>query len=275
VIVNDFGRLNVDASLLNSADTVEMANGCVCCTLADGLPSAFERILALRPPVDAILIEASGVADPGKLAGYAKLAGLESAAVVVVVDAANVRSLARDRFVASEIVRQIRSAGLLVLNKCDTIGGDAVVDVRHWLHGLAPEAAIVEAQHGRVEWPALLSARIAPKRAPDAGEPVHDEAAYESWTFEREGALSQDGLERFVRDLPSHTVRAKGIVALQSQPGRRYSMQWTPNAFAIEQLADWGNAGAASSIVVIGRGAHGLASICDDLARTHLWGDSQ
>lgn len=275
VVVNDFGRLNVDASLLNAGDTVEMANGCVCCTLADGLPSAFERILALRPSVDAILIEASGVADPGKLAGYAKLAGLQSAAVVVVVDAANVRSLANDRFVAGEIIRQIRSAGLIVVNKCDTIAGDAAVAVRRWLHGLAPDAAIVEAVRGYVDLATLLSVTATPKRSADAAGPVHGEAAYESWSFERDVAFSRAGLERFARELPSHALRAKGIVALQSDPGRRYSMQWTPNSLAIEQLGDWGNDGPVSSIVVIGRGAFGLASFCDDLARTYLWGNSQ
>ena len=66
VLVNDFGALSIDATLIStrSAQTIALANGCVCCTLVDGLTQALIDVLALDPPPDHVLVEASGVSDP-------------------------------------------------------------------------------------------------------------------------------------------------------------------------------------------------------------------
>ncbi len=68
VLVNDFGSINIDAQLIESRthDTVSLANGCVCCTLTEGLISAIRTILARRPLPDHIIVESSGVSDPRK-----------------------------------------------------------------------------------------------------------------------------------------------------------------------------------------------------------------
>jgi G3E family GTPase len=277
VIVNDFGRLNVDASLLQTQGAIELANGCVCCTLADGLPAAFETLLARTPPLDAIVIEASGVADPRKIAGYAKLAGLHSPSVVVVVDAINVRELARDRFVGGEIERQIRSAGLLVLNKRDAVDDATAASLVEWLRARAPETPIVEARHGCIDWPALLSGdgTSASPGGSAASDGEHDGSAYESWSFESDRPLNRVGVERFARAIRPHALRAKGTIALSEDPLVRYVFQLTPGTFALEPQDDWGNAPSRSSIVVIARGTYGLSTLCDALARTYLLGDPQ
>ena len=73
VMVNDFGAINVDASLLVSADedTIQLSNGCVCCTMGADLFLAIGDVLDgdMRP--DHIVIEASGIADPAKIANVA------------------------------------------------------------------------------------------------------------------------------------------------------------------------------------------------------------
>ena len=73
VMVNDFGAINVDASLLVSADedTIQLSNGCVCCTMGANLFLAIGDLLDgdMRP--DHIVIEASGIADPAKIANVA------------------------------------------------------------------------------------------------------------------------------------------------------------------------------------------------------------
>jgi G3E family GTPase len=272
VIVNDFGRLNIDASLLLSNETIELANGCVCCTLADGLPSAFERLLSYRPALDAIVVEASGVADPRKIAGYARLAGLRDARIVVVVDALAIRSLQRDRFVASEIDRQIRSAGLLVLNKCDLIDDATVTDVRARLHELAPSARLVESRFGNVDWSDLLSSGLAGLSPAERDDAVHDDRAYESWSTVVDEPLERSSLERFAGALAPHALRAKGIVALRDDSQHRYIWQWTPQTTSLECQDEWGNERPQSSIVVVGRGARELSTVCSALARTHLRG---
>jgi G3E family GTPase len=273
VIVNDFGRLNIDASLLVSNETIELANGCVCCTLADGLPSAFERLLSYRPALDAIVVEASGVADPRKIAAYARLAGLRDARVVVVVDALAIRSLQRDRFVAGEIDRQIRSAGLLVVNKRDLVDDATAADIRRRLHELTPEARIVESSFGKVDWPDLLAPGGADLSPAERVDGVHDDRVYESWSTVVEALLERSNLERFAAALAPHALRAKGIVALREDSRHRYIWQWTPQTTSLERQDEWGNERPQSSIVVVGRGALELSSVCATLARAHLLGD--
>ncbi|MEX2518274.1 MAG: GTP-binding protein, partial [Paracoccaceae bacterium] len=73
VMVNDFGALDIDADLLESAteDTITLANGCVCCTMGTELLYALSDALDRRPRPDWLVIEASGVADPRKIAAAA------------------------------------------------------------------------------------------------------------------------------------------------------------------------------------------------------------
>src|SRR4029079_62903 len=70
VLVNDFGTLCVDASLISarSARTISLANGCICCTLVDGLTQALLDVLQFDPAPDHVLVEASGVSDPRRIA---------------------------------------------------------------------------------------------------------------------------------------------------------------------------------------------------------------
>jgi G3E family GTPase len=66
VLVNDFGTINIDAELVVGVeeDIISLSNGCVCCQIRDDLIEAVDRLLDRPEPVDYILLEASGVADP-------------------------------------------------------------------------------------------------------------------------------------------------------------------------------------------------------------------
>ena len=61
VLVNDFGAINVDAALLESADddTISLTNGCICCSLTDGFAAALDQVRALAARPDRLIIEAS------------------------------------------------------------------------------------------------------------------------------------------------------------------------------------------------------------------------
>ena len=75
IVVNEFGDAGIDGDVLKSCgndacnedDVIELANGCICCTVADDFEPALEKILARQPPVDHILIETSGLALPKPL----------------------------------------------------------------------------------------------------------------------------------------------------------------------------------------------------------------
>ena len=122
VLVNDFGALDVDGSLVaaHGGDTVTFANGCVCCSMGDDLVGAIDRLLDGDRPPERILVEASGVADPAPIADVATLhPGLGRDLVVVLADAGTLCSRHEDRRLRETIMRQLEAADLLVLNKCD------------------------------------------------------------------------------------------------------------------------------------------------------------
>ena len=76
LLVNDFGELNIDASLIaqQHADTLALTNGCVCCNLGDDLSQALIQVLDAQPPFESVVVEASGVSDPGRIAQLAQAA---------------------------------------------------------------------------------------------------------------------------------------------------------------------------------------------------------
>ena len=90
VLVNDFGKIAIDADLIaaRDGDSMTLANGCVCCSIGGDLYRALTRALDRRPRADALVIEASGVAEPARLAEIARAEpDLLLAGIVVLVDA--------------------------------------------------------------------------------------------------------------------------------------------------------------------------------------------
>src|SRR6056300_490452 len=74
-LVNDFGALNIDSELIaaQNGNQISLANGCVCCSIGDDLTLALAQVMNQTPRPDHILIEASGVADPARIAGFAQV----------------------------------------------------------------------------------------------------------------------------------------------------------------------------------------------------------
>ena len=147
VLVNDFGAINVDAGLIQDHDgqTLRLTNGCVCCSLADGFLDTLMRVLAEPEPFDHIVIEASGVGDPGAIAEIALVEpGLVLRGVVVLADAERLPGLAADPRLGDTLARQIRAADLLVLNKRDLVDASGRAAARTTLAALAPGIPVVE-----------------------------------------------------------------------------------------------------------------------------------
>jgi len=148
VMVNDFGEIGIDADLIESqdGDVLNLAGGCVCCSVGSDLIGALAALPERTPPPDLILIETSGVALPGSVARSVRLArDIEVDGVVVLADAETIRARALDRYVGDTVQQQLRDADLLVLNKVELLEPDALQDLREWLAGQAPRARLVEA----------------------------------------------------------------------------------------------------------------------------------
>lgn len=153
VLVNDFGAVNIDAELLSTAnsDTIALSNGCVCCQIGSDLSHALLHVLSNPLPFDAIVIEASGVSDPWPIAQIA-LADkrLSLNGVLVVVDAHAVRTLAANPLLEDTLLRQLRAADLLVLNKIDLCSPSEVQACTAWLHANVGPVPCLPCQHGQL-----------------------------------------------------------------------------------------------------------------------------
>lgn len=261
VLVNDFGGVAIDADLIESDDgrTVALANGCICCSLVDGLAAALTTARSFEPAPDRLVIETSGVADPGTVAAYGHGPGLALDAVVVLVDAETVRERAADRYVGEVVEAQIRAADVLVVNKVDLVDRAELSSVRRWLERRIDRAVVVETTEGRVD-PAILFGRV------DSSEvgavPVHvgdhrpAEHIYEawSWTRDRRRPVDRSQIEALMRQLPDAVVRAKGILWLDEgdrpfvlqRVGGRWTLRRTRRRPPDEEVEE-------SRLVVIGR----------------------
>ena len=99
VLVNDFGAVNIDAGLIAAHDGITMAltNGCVCCSIGGGFIETLGKLLDDQTLFDHIVIEASGVGDPWRIAEIALIEpSLRLSAVAVIADASRIEALLAD-----------------------------------------------------------------------------------------------------------------------------------------------------------------------------------
>lgn len=254
VLVNDFGAVNVDAALIGARDgeTIALTNGCVCCSIGDDLTDALIRVMTRQPAPDWIVIEASGVSDPWRIAqvGLAD-PGLALDGVIVLADATSIREQAADPRLGDTLLRQLAAADLVVLNKRDLVTARALSETRAWLEHNVPGARVLEAAQAAVP-PEFLSG-IAAERAPAGHGPglcahEHHGTLFESLLLSCEGALSAVRLRAMLANMPTGVLRAKGIVYTDEAAaaslqfcGRRGSLR------ALERVAP-----ARSQVVAIG-----------------------
>ena len=123
VVVNEFGSVGIDGRLVVSTaeEVVQLENGCLCCEVRGDLAQAIDRILARRQPVSRLLIEASGLADPGPIVQTLILDGRLAGRVELerVVTLAHAGHVAEQLERHPEAVRQVAYADLLLLNHAD------------------------------------------------------------------------------------------------------------------------------------------------------------
>jgi G3E family GTPase len=215
VIVNDFGSLAIDASLLAAAagdELISLPNGCVCCTVGAGLHEALGTLAAVAPPLDHVLIEVSGVADPSVAAAWGTVAPFESGGVIVLADATSVVQRSRDRFVGGEVTRQLAGADLVVITKVDICDEPELVAVERWIgvtSGGAPSIRVID---GEISTGVILGAR--PERAPSSTSSATHDACYASWSWTSEEVVPRAVLDSFLSSLPPGVLRVKGWVHL-------------------------------------------------------------
>jgi G3E family GTPase len=245
VMVNDFGALDIDGRLVaeHGGDTIALANGCLCCSIGDSLVTTLLALLERPERFDHIVVEASGVADPGRIADLAALEPrLARDGVIVVVDAAHVRERAADRRVGDTVMRQLAAADLLVLNKVDLVAD--LTGLSGWLstHSMAP---VLEARHADVPLELLFGLH---RHGGSAGEGVAD--SFASWSYEWPEPVERETVLAMLGDADG-VLRAKGILRFADAPARRSLVHLVGRRLDVSDGGPWRN-GDASRLVLLG-----------------------
>lgn len=257
VLVNDFGEIALDDSLIanRQGETIALANGCMCCSIGGDLWDAINRVLAMKPLPDRLVIETSGVADPEKIHRIALAdPDLADAGIVSVADAVNLESLLSDPLHGATVAQQLRSASLVVVTKTDLIGDGALTHALDRIAAIAPGRTIALSGSGKA--PAELALEAPPaadiastsvKAGPMRILPGDHRAAYATWAWSGEEAVDVGRLKAFLATDDCGIWRIKGT--LRERDGKWLTVHRAGTQIVISGSGD--DAGPAR-IVAIG-----------------------
>ena len=294
VLVNEFGEIGIDNDLIvaTGEDMVELSNGCICCSINGELLEAVYRILERPDPVDYLVVETTGLADPLPVAMTFLGSDLRDAtrldSIITLVDAENFS----DELLEGEVARaQIVYSDMLLLNKCDLVPEERLAALEAQLREIKTDARILRSVKGEVPLPLLLSVglfesdKIVAQQQLSA-EPDHsscdhdhghcehehehhnhdhhkhehaddpDHAAIEGFTslsFASEGPFALRKFQNFLdNQLPAEVFRAKGILWF-NESERRHVFHLAGKRFSIDD-SDWPEgSGRKNQIVLIGK----------------------
>ena len=160
VLVNEFGEIGIDNDLIiaTGEDMVELSNGCICCSINGELLDAVYRILDRPDPVDYLVVETTGLADPLPVAMTFLGSDLRDQtrldSIITLVDAENFS----DEILDGEVARaQVVYGDILLLNKCDLVSEERLTAVEDKLREIKTDARILRSVKGEVNLPLLLS----------------------------------------------------------------------------------------------------------------------
>jgi len=260
LIINEFGDVGVDGELVKGCndeacpeeDIVELANGCICCTVADDFLPTMQKLLDRPNPPEHIIIETSGLALPKPLVKAFQWPDIRTRAtvdgVVALIDA---DAVAAGRFATDEIAlaaaraadpnlnhdspleelfeEQLGCADMVVLNKTDLVDAATLEKVEAQVDAeTRPGVRIVRAAQGAVDIAALLGITAAAeddldsrKSHIDDGE-EHDHDDFDSFVLCGRDVVDVDALlAKLGEVIAAHDVlRIKGMVAVTGKPSR-------------------------------------------------------
>ncbi len=246
VLVNEFGDVGIDGALIVSAgdDLVELANGCICCTMNGDLMDAIFRILERAERVDYLVVETTGVADPLPVAltflgpEFREATRLDS--ILTLADAAN---FSLDLFQSRAARHQLIHGDIILLNKCDLVDEERLRTVEAKIEALDRGARIIRTIRSRVPLPLILSVGLfeSDRHATAGcghGQGHLDADGFMSLAFESDRPFVLEKFQQFLEQLPANVFRAKGILWMAERPerfvfhliGSRFSLEagaWT------------------------------------------------
>ncbi|MGF1561408.1 MAG: cobalamin biosynthesis protein CobW [Geminicoccaceae bacterium] len=296
LIVNEFGDIGVDREVITGCgiencreeDVVELANGCICCTVADDFLPTMRMLLDRAEPPEHIVIETSGLAMPKPLVKAFTWPDVRARAtvdgVVAVIDtpatAAGLFAADPDAVQAQRTAdaaldhespleelfeEQIACADMIVLNKRDAVDDEGLARARVEISQHArPGAAVLEAAFGRIDPRVLLGLGahaeddLESRPSHHEDHDAHDHDDFESFHVDLGAVTDAESLQARIRTLAAdhNVLRTKGFLALSDKP-MRYVVQGVGDRVQGYFDRPWrANEPRQSRLVVIG--LHGL-----------------
>ena len=258
LLVNEFGDVGVDGEVLRGCgvdtcpEIIELANGCICCTVADDFLPAIEQLLTLDPPPEHIVIETSGLALPKplvkafdwpdvrrKLTVDGVIAVVDGAAVAAGRFADDPAKLAAQRAADPNVEHdnpleevyedQLLCADLVVLNKVDLVDDAVRARIEAEIRAAVPRAVKgIAAQHGTLDAATLLGLGaaaeddLAARPSHHDAEPDHDHDDFDTFVMVVDAVAEPDAfLRKLAGVAATHDVlRMKGFVSVDGKPMR-------------------------------------------------------
>jgi cobalamin biosynthesis protein CobW len=291
VLVNEFGSVGVDGDILKACadencpeeNIVELANGCICCTVAEDFIPTIEALLARPVRPDHILIETSGLALPKPLLKAFDWPAIRSKITVDgVVTLADAEAVAAGRFAPnleaveaqraaddsldhetplSEVFEdQLACADIVLLTKIDLAGPAGIAAARAVIAAESPRALpVVEVTEGQID-PRLILGLGAAAEDDLAARPSHHDGHFDhehddfdTVVIEMGEVADPEALQAAIRRLAreQHVLRVKGYVAVTGKP-LRMLVQAVGERVRAQYDRPWGDSPRRTQLVVIG-----------------------
>jgi G3E family GTPase len=277
VVVNDYGDVNIDGQLVadQTDGTLELTNGCICCSMDSmELDEAIGQFTYPGSPIDYIIIEASGLAEPADLASTLRNslnADTTLDSIVAVLDAANL-----DGEAGTATTAQIEHSDFVVINKTDLADSAEVARIQKLITDVSPRTRSFTTVKGALDVRLLLDqgahdfSDAPPPQADSHHDHHHLHEHYTSVSFTSNRPLDPAAFQTFVnQQIPQNVYRVKGFVNLGAKGhdrkyifqlvGKRAELTWT----------QWEGEPPRTQLVFIGRGfdtaaLRQLAAACID-----------
>jgi len=244
VIVNEVGKIGIDGALIEKTDDdiLELSNGCLCCTVRKDLVKGVQSLIK-KGGFDYLLIETTGIADPGPVAQtFLNIPQLQQFvrmdSIITVVDAEQIEKQMKDSETARE---QVAMADFLLLNKTDLVSEEHLNRVETKARELNPPATIFRTNQSQANLKEILDMNafnvdqkltVDPEFLNELQNRHHHDI--QSFSFEFDRAFNVEKFEFFVQKLSEKekVYRSKGFIAIAGNP-RRAIFHGVNNRFTI------------------------------------------
>ena len=292
-IINDFGQINIDSKLVAgsvSEDTIELSNGCICCILGDNpLSEPLEQLANNDSPVDAIVIEASGIAEPYDLLQTLRFSGnqyTEFGGNIYLIDGKNFTENYKQ--FPRHFDKCIKTSDIILITKTDNLTEAEYKTLETQITAIAKHSPVIRLKQGEAPSDLLFSnpAQNTEKQSnifdqPD-GDHAHDHEhcdhshghcahhddhsdhlhhQFSSFSFESKAPLEPKKLIEFLDNLPQNLFRAKGFCYFGMKGyEQKFTLQLVGNYTEIK-AEEWGEETPKTELVLIGHNMDEAAAL--------------